>query len=119
METKYFEEFRDVHSKAAGDVYSKAVSDRYSKAVREMYSQFKPKEAHPLEKYIGRLARCSWGGAFEVVGYAVMPEGFCSLIVGSHQGKGWTDLEPYDVVFKECRSYWYTSINNLKTEDYD
>ena len=87
--------------------------EKYLKAVSEMYSQFKQGKIHPLEKYIGRLARCSWGGAFEVVGYAVMPEGFCNLIVGSHQGKGWTDLEPCDVVFKECRSYWYTGIDKL------
>lgn len=87
--------------------------EKYLKAVSEMYWQFRQGEVHPLEKYIGRLARCSWGGAFEVVGYAVMPEGFCSLIVGSHQGKGWTYLEPYDVVFKECESYWYTGINKL------
>lgn len=30
--------------------------EKYSKAVSEMYSQFKKREAHPLEKYIGRLA---------------------------------------------------------------
>lgn len=29
---------------------------KYSKAVSEMYSQFR-KEVHPLEKYIGKLAR--------------------------------------------------------------
>lgn len=87
--------------------------EKYLKAVSGMYSQFRHGEVHPVEKYIGRRARCSWGGAFEVVGYAVMPEGFCSLIVGSHQGKGWTSPGPYDVVFKECRSYWYTCIDRL------
>lgn len=44
--------------------------ESYSKAVSEMYSQFKQKEAHPMEKYVGRLV-----GLFgekvevEVVGY--------------------------------------------------
>lgn len=28
--------------------------EKYSKAVSEMYSQFKKKEAHPMEKYIGK-----------------------------------------------------------------
>lgn len=42
--------------------------EKYSKAVSEMYSQFKPREDHPLKKYIGRLAdRC--GEKLEVVGY--------------------------------------------------
>lgn len=42
--------------------------EKYSKAVSEMYSQFKQKEAHPMEKYIGRLAYTR-GGKSEVVGY--------------------------------------------------
>lgn len=42
--------------------------EKYSKAVSEMYSQFKQKEAHPMEKYIGRLAK-SDGTVLEVVGY--------------------------------------------------
>lgn len=29
--------------------------EKYSKAVSEMYSQFKKREAHPMEEYIGRL----------------------------------------------------------------
>lgn len=42
--------------------------EKYSKAVREMYSQFKQKEVHPMEKYIGRFA--NYGGEqLEVVGY--------------------------------------------------
>lgn len=28
--------------------------EKYLSAVSEMYSQFKKKEAHPLEKYVGR-----------------------------------------------------------------
>ena len=87
--------------------------EKYSKAVSEMYSQFKQKEAHPMEKYIGRLARCSWGGILEVVGYAAMPDGPFSLIADCSSDGGWTDLGPIDVVFKECKSYWYVSVSNL------
>lgn len=35
--------------------------EKYSKAVSGMYSQFKQKEAHPMEKYIGRLAKVGCG----------------------------------------------------------
>lgn len=35
--------------------------EKYSKAVSEMYSQFKQKEAHPMEKYIGKHV-AYWGG---------------------------------------------------------
>ena len=86
--------------------------EKYSKAVSGMYSQFK-REAHPAEKYIGRLARCSRGEISEVVGYTTWCDGLCSLIVGGYQGEGWTELGRYDVVFKECESYWYTSIDKL------
>ena len=48
--------------------------EKYLSAVREMYSQFKQKEAHPMEKYVGKLARCTWGGISEVVGYSPCPE---------------------------------------------
>lgn len=92
--------------------------EKYSKAVSERYSQFEKREAHPVEKYIGRLARCSWGEISEVVGYAVMPDGPFSLIVDCSSGRGWSDLGPNDVVFKECKSYWYVSVSNL-IEDYD
>lgn len=92
--------------------------EKYSRAVSEMYSQFKQREAHPLEKYIGRLTRRIWGGVLEVVGYSVRPDGSCSLIVESPQGRGWVDLKPcdlkpYDVIFKECEGYWYASIHDL------
>lgn len=87
--------------------------EKYSKAVSEMYSQFEKKEAHPAEKYIGRLARCSLGGILDVVGYAVMPDGSLSLIADCSLDGGWTNLEPNDVVFKECDSYWYVSASNL------
>lgn len=86
--------------------------EKYSKAVSEMYSQFK-KETHPMEKYIGRLANC-YGEKMEVVGYS------CNelaverlLIVDASKTEGWTDLEPCDVVFKKCESYWYVSIDDL------
>lgn len=90
--------------------------EKYLKAVREMYSQFKQKEAHSLEKYVGRLARCTWGGISEVVGYSKGPDGpdgpYC-LIVGCSKTRGWCDLRPCDVVFKECEGYWYVRINDL------
>ncbi|WAX10122.1 hypothetical protein BU241P1_00012 [Bacteroides phage BU241P1] len=106
--------------------YSKAVSEmnsqfkggrrcpleKYSKAVSEMYSQFKG-EPHPLEKYIGRLAVC-YGKKAEVVGYIDNElAGEPLLIVDCPWSKGWTDLEPNDVIFKECERYWYVSINDL------
>ena len=87
--------------------------EKYSKAVSEMYSQFEPREAHPMEKYIGKLARAGWGEVLEVVGYSRRPDGSYSLIVGRSQGGGWSELEPNEVVFKECKYYWYASIDNL------
>lgn len=87
--------------------------EKYSKAVSEMYSQFKQKEAHPMEKYIGRLAWSGWGEVSEVVGYSRRSDGSYALIVDSPESGGWTELEPNDTVFKKCESYWYASINNL------
>lgn len=87
--------------------------EKYSKAVSEMYSQFKQREAHPMEKYIGRLARCGWGEVLEVVGYSRRPDGSYRLIVDRLKSGGWTELEPDDVVFKMCENYWYASIENL------
>lgn len=86
--------------------------EKYSKAVSEMYSQFK-KETHPMEKYIGRLVECCWGEVLEVVGYGRRSNGFYYLIVDYPQSGGWTVLEPNDVVFKECKSYWHVSIDDL------
>ena len=80
--------------------------EKYSKAVREMYSQFKKKEAHPMEKYIGRLVSFS-GEEVEVVGYCA------ELIIDASQVGGWSELAPSDVVSKECKYYWYISINDL------
>ena len=91
--------------------------EKYSKAVREMYSRFKQREAHPLEKYIGRLAN-HYGEKLEVVGYSsneLADEPL--LIVGASQTGGWTSLEPFDVVFKNCESYHYVAIKDLI--DYD
>ena len=89
--------------------------EKYSKAVSEMYSQFKQKEAHPMEKYIGRLVHF-YRGKVEVVGYShnkLSDEPL--LIVDASQVGGWdrSALEPFDVVFKECEKYWYVDINDL------
>ena len=86
--------------------------EKYSKAVSEMYSQFKKREAHPMEKYIGRHA-IYWGRIREVVGYITWLGGSCSLIVdASEEEDGWDRLGDGDVVFKECEYYWYVNINN-------
>lgn len=87
--------------------------EKYSRAVSEMYSQFKQREAYPMEKYIGRLAYF-YGGKSEVVGYSrneLADEPL--LIVDASQNGGWSALEPFDVVFKECERYWYVSISDL------
>lgn len=87
--------------------------EKYLKAVREMYSQFKKKEAHPMEKYIGRLANYR-GKQLEVVGYshtdlADKP----LLIVDASQTDGWDLLGPFDVVFKKCEKYYYIHTDDL------
>lgn len=87
--------------------------EKYLSAVSEMYSQFKKKEAHPMEKYIGRLANCN-GEISEVVGYR--DDGYSTLlIVESPKLGGWRCkfLNPQDVVAKECERYRYASINDL------
>ena len=86
--------------------------EKYSKAVSEMYSQFEKKEAHPMEKYIGRYV-VYLGYKEEVVGYTTWPDGSFSLIVDCSPSGGWSDLGPNDVVFKECKYYWYVDINDL------
>lgn len=86
--------------------------EEYSKAVSEMYSQFK-KEAHPMEKYIGRSA-IHRGAKLEVVGYSgTYSEDRLPLIVDASQTGGWSFLGSVDVVFKKCENYWYVSINDL------
>lgn len=89
--------------------------EKYSKAVSGMYSQFKQRESHPLEKYVGRLVNFH-GDKLEVVGYScdeLADEPL--LIVDASQIGGWSALalEPFDVVFKDCEMYWYTDINDL------
>ena len=86
--------------------------EKYSKAVSEMYSQFKQKEAHPMEKYIGRLAKCG-GKALEVVGYSVDTHWYGYLIADASLLGGWRDLNADDVVFKRCEAYSYANIINL------
>ena len=87
--------------------------EKYLSAVSEMYSQFKQRETHQMGKYIGRWVNYR-GKKMKVVGYshnelADRP----LLIVDASKTEGWTGLEPCDVVFKECESYWYVSIDDL------
>ena len=87
--------------------------EKYSKAVREMYSQFKQRESHPMEKYIGRLASL-YGKKLEVVGYSYsVSEDEPLLIIDASQISGWCGLGVGDVVFKDCERYGYVGINNL------
>ena len=87
--------------------------ENYSKAVSEMYSQFKQGETHPMEKYIGKLARTDRGEVLEVVGYGRRFDGSYSLIADATSFGGWCDLDADDVVLKKCESYWYISVNDL------
>ena len=106
---------------------------KYSKAVSGMYPQFKKKEAHPMEKYIGRLAKVGCGdlelmgygcvelsavgcgcAELEVVGYSCKEsEDEAFLIMDASQNGGWSELDSYDVVFKKCKYYWYVNISEL------
>ena len=75
--------------------------------------KFEKREDHPLKKYIGRSVYFC-GMELEVVGYshnelADVPV----LIVEALPFGGWTDLDPDDVIFKECEGYWYVNINDL------
>lgn len=77
--------------------------------------KFEKREAHPMEKYIGRLVNF-YGKELEVVGYnynGLTDEPL--LIVEALPFGGWCRemLDPTDVVFKRCESYWYASINDL------
>lgn len=77
--------------------------------------KFEKREAHPMEKYIGRLVNF-YGKKLEVVGYSY--NGLTDeplLIVEALPFGGWCRemLDPMDVVFKKCESYWYASINDL------
>lgn len=88
--------------------------EKYSKAVSEMYSQFKKREVHPLEKYIGRMVRC-YGERLEVVGYMCDNDGIAMLIAGAPKMKAyyWDCLDAEDVVFKRCKAYCYVSVTDL------
>lgn len=75
--------------------------------------KFEKGEAHQMEKYIGRLAKYC-GEKLEVVGYSyneLTREPL--LIVEALPFGGWSVLEPSDVVFKKCESYWYAGIKDL------
>ena len=75
--------------------------------------KFEKREAHPMEKYIGRLVNF-YGKELEVVGYSRNEStGEPLLIVDALPFGGWSALEPSDVVFKECEGYWYAGINRL------
>ena len=87
--------------------------EKYSKAVSEMYSQFKQKEAHPMEKYIGKHV-VYWGETREVVGYRDNEYNFPLIVDASKLGGWhWEFLDPQDVVAKKCERYWYVSVNDL------
>ena len=86
--------------------------ENYSEAVREMYSQFKKKEAHPMEKYIGRHVRCD-GKTLEIVGYRRDTDNLGMLIVEASQSEGWTTLGFHDVIIKRCEGYLYAGISSL------
>lgn len=74
--------------------------------------KFEKGEAHPLEKYVGRLANY-YGEKLEVVGYNADMRLGAVLIVDAPTGGGWSFLGPADVVFKKCGSYYYVGINDL------
>lgn len=80
----------------------------------EKYSGFEKREAHPMEKYIGGSVNF-YGKKLEVVGYSyndLADEPL--LIVEALPFGGWSELEPSDVIFKECESYWYASLNMIQ-----
>lgn len=75
--------------------------------------KFEKREAHPMEKYIGRLVNF-YGKELEVVGYTRNElTGEPWLIVEALPFEGWLYLDPDDVVFKECEGYWYAGIKDL------
>lgn len=86
--------------------------EKYSKTGSEMCSQFK-KEVRSLKKYIGRPVNL-YGKESEVVGYShSVVDGEPLLIADASQTGGWPALGPLDVVFKECKCYWYVDIDDL------
>lgn len=86
--------------------------EKYSKAVSEMYSQFKQREAHPMEKYVGRHVIYE-GRTKEIVGYSTWSDGLCCLIANASEDGGWGYLTDGDVIIKKCEGYLYVSIIDL------
>lgn len=86
--------------------------EKYLSAVSEMYSQFKMKEAHPMEKYVGRHV-FYFGSTLEVVGYRCDKDSSGMLIVEAPKREGWEVIGPHDVIFKACEYYWYASTFNV------
>lgn len=86
--------------------------EKYLSAVSEMYSQFKKKEAHPMERYIGKHV-VYLGEIREVVGYTLQPVGPFDLIVDASGAGGWMVLGPHDVIFKECGDYRYAISSDV------
>lgn len=82
--------------------------EKYLKVVSEVYAWFKKRNAHPMEKYIGRHAAYR-GRVLEVVGYS----GLCSLIVDASKIGGWKRLNSSDVIIKKCERYWYVNTDDL------
>lgn len=87
------------------------------KAVSEMYSQFKTKEAHPLERYVGRYVQVK-DQKLEVIGYSkdLIWSGGGLLIVDGTTLNGWRWTESKNqgnVVFKKCEKYCYVHTGNL------
>lgn len=75
--------------------------------------KFEKREAHPMEKYIGRLVNF-YGKELEVVGYTRNElTGEPLLIVEALPFEGLLCLDPDDVIFKECEGYWYAGISDL------
>ena len=77
-----------------------------------MYSQFKQREPHPLEKYVGRHVIYQ-GRTREVVGYATWSDGSCSPIADASKDGGWKYPIGSCVIFKKCEGYLYVNINDL------
>lgn len=64
-----------------------------------------------MKKYVRQSVRFA-GKEVDVVGYyANMGSLFAKLIIDASQVEGWAVLGPYDVVFKECKLYWYIIID--------
>ena len=75
--------------------------------------KYEKREAHPMEKVIGRSVNF-YGKRLEVVGYSRNGlTGEPLLIVEALPFGGWADLDPNDVIFKECEGYWYAGISDL------